>query len=74
MTLYGYLSFSDIFHLAQCLQNTFLLLQMAEFPFLWLTLHCVCVYVHVYVYNLFIQSFIDGYLVHLPVLAIINKP
>ena len=40
----------------------------------WHSIVYVCVCVHVYVYNLFIQSFIDGCLVHLHVLAIINKP
>ena len=55
-----YLSFSELFHLTQCLPGECMLMLMAEFPsFLWLNIfYCV------YVWCIFlIKSFIKGHVV-----------
>ena len=79
------LSFSDLFHLALCLLDSSMFLQMARFHsfYGWVIFHCVlCVYIYMYVFihsfiSLFIHvsihSFINGHLSCFHNLVIVNN-
>jgi len=67
-------SLSDLLHLVQCPSGLSMLLQIAKFYFLWLTVIPLCVYMCVCVcVHIFMHPSVDRHISCFYILAIINN-